>query len=141
MQYFLIGDSHCYEIGQQKNDWQRCAFHGITSKEFNTKYPGPFVADIVVISLGGNDVRFLDLSSNTVTELPLLRSRITAKKVIWFITRNSDKIRELQMNIAKENNDVILDSREFRISPDNIHLTRMGYLDVAQCIEQEATNL
>lgn len=137
MKYLLIGDSHCHEIGERKKDWERCAFPGITSKQFNIGHPGPFVADVIVVSLGGNDERFPGSNSDYNKELPLLRTRLSAGKVIWFLTRNSDKVRELQMHIAKENNDLIVDSRDFKLSPDNIHLTPRGYLDVATFIEKE----
>jgi lysophospholipase L1-like esterase len=140
MEYFLIGDSHCYEIGERKKEWQRCAFHGITSSQFNQQHPGPFVADVVVVSLGGNDVRFTNPPSNTDLELPVLRSRISAKKVIWFITRNSDKVRELQKQLATEHGDLIIDSREFEISSDDIHLSHAGYLDVVSTIETKENN-
>lgn len=140
MKYLLIGDSHCYEIGQRKTDWERCAFHGITSKEFNTRYPGPFVADVIVISLGGNDERFLGTGSDFNKELPLLRTRLSANKVVWFLTRNSDNVRNLQMQIAKEYNDLIVDSRDFTLSPDNIHLSYMGYVDVGNIIKTMTTN-
>jgi lysophospholipase L1-like esterase len=135
MKYFLIGDSHCYEIGERKKEWDRCAFHGITSSRFNKEHQGPFSADIVVVSLGGNDVRFTNPPSNTELELPVLRSRISAKKVIWFMTRNSDKVRELQKQLANQHGDLIIDSRDFEISSDEIHLSHAGYSDVVKTIE------
>ena len=135
MKYLLIGDSHCYALGEQKRAWERCAFHGITSMIFNQQHPGPFVADVVVISLGGNDERFPDFRCNTKNELMLLRSRVTAKKVIWFNTINSDKVRELQINIAKEHGDLILDSRGFELFVDGLHLSNDGYLNAVNAIE------
>jgi lysophospholipase L1-like esterase len=140
MEYFLIGDSHCYEIGEKKKEWDRCAFHGITSSRFNREYPGPFSANVIVISLGGNDERFPDPPSDTKEELTLLRSRLSAKKVIWFMTRNSDKVRELQRQISKENGDLIIDSRDFEVHPDNIHLSHNGYTSVANMIENGENN-
>jgi hypothetical protein len=137
LKYLLIGDSHCYEIGERKKEWDRCAFHGITSSRFNREYPGPFSADIIVISLGGNDERFPDPASNTEIELPLLRDRLSSKKVIWFLTRNSDKVRELQKRIANEHNDSIIDSRDFEVHQDEIHLSYNGYLNVVSAIETE----
>jgi len=140
MKYLLIGDSHCYEIGAMKKDWECCAFHGITSNEFNSRYPGPFVADVIIVSLGGNDARFPNSNSDFNKELPLLRSRLSANKVIWFLTRNSDTVRELQKNIAKEYNDLIIDSRDFELSQDNVHLSNSGYLNVAGIITSMSTN-
>lgn len=136
MNYLLIGDSHCYEIGERKPEWGRCAFHGITSSRFNQEHPGPFSADVIIVSLGGNDERFPDPPSKTNEELPFLRNQLLARKVIWFITRNSDSVRELQTYIANEYGDMIIDSRDFEVHPDGIHLSHNGYIDVTTAIEK-----
>jgi lysophospholipase L1-like esterase len=136
MNYLLIGDSHCHFIGMKKPEWTRCAFPGITSGRFNQEQPGPFVADVIVISLGGNDERFPHPPSNTNEELVLLRNKLSAKKVIWFITRNSDNVRDLQTTIANQHGDVIIDSRNFEVDPDDVHLSHNGYVEVAHIIEK-----
>jgi lysophospholipase L1-like esterase len=135
MKYLLIGDSHCFEIGSKKTEWERCAFPGINSSTFNREHSNPFVADYIVISLGGNDRAFPHMPSNPEQELPLLRKRLNATKVIWFLTRNYDDIRRLQTQIANEHGDLIVDSRDFEISQDGIHLSHNGYLDVVRAIE------
>jgi lysophospholipase L1-like esterase len=137
MNYLLIGDSHCHFIGMRKPEWTQCAFPGITSGRFNLEHPGPFSADVIVVSLGGNDERFPHPPSNTTEELLLLRTKLSAKKVIWFVTRNSDKVRELQTKIANQYGDLIIDSRNFEVDPDDVHLSHNGYINVITEIERE----
>lgn len=136
MNYLLIGDSHCHFIGMRKTEWTQCAFPGITSGRFNQEHPGPFNADVIVISLGGNDERFPHPPSNTNEELLLLRKKLSTKKVIWFITRNSDTVRELQIKIANEYSDLIIDSRNFEVDLDGVHLSPKGYVEVINVIEK-----
>jgi lysophospholipase L1-like esterase len=136
MNYLLIGDSHCHFIGMKKPEWTTCAFPGITSGRFNQEHPGPFNADVIVISLGGNDERFPHPPSNTKEELLLLRKKLLSKKVIWFITRNADTVRELQTKIANEFGDSIIDSRNFEVDSDDVHLSHNGYVAVAHMIEK-----
>ena len=66
----------------------------------------------------------------------LLRGKLSAKKVIWFITRNSDTVRELQKRIADDHGDLIIDSRNFEVDPDDVHLSHNGYVEVVNVIEK-----
>jgi lysophospholipase L1-like esterase len=136
----LIGDSHCSGISSTHPEWEHCSIPGITSSRFNRDHNIAFNADCIVISLGGNDLRFPHPPSDTKQELLALRNRITAKKVIWFLTKNFDEVRELQIQIANDHGDLTVDSREFEVSPDDLHLTYQGYMKVADKIISVTAN-
>lgn len=120
----IDGDSIAVGIGMYKHNCEVHAQVSINSSAWNRKYLVQHISsDLVIISLGSNDW------SATVTghELELLRSHITARRVIWIIPAIKPTIRSVVESIAHTNGDGTIDLLSVPRGPDHVHPTGSGY--------------
>jgi len=131
----ILGDSIAVGIHQQRTECAVYAKSGINTWQFNSRFPGEFFSDYVIISLGSNDHRGI----KTLDELTKLRRRIMAnKKVIWILPAGNNensgvdikKIQSLVMLVAKSNNDIVIPITN--LSADKIHPSSKGYQDLSR---------
>jgi lysophospholipase L1-like esterase len=131
----ILGDSIAVGTHQFKQECVAYAKGGINSWQFNKKYEGDFLSDVVIISLGSNDHKGV----HTRKELEALRNRVIAKsKVFWILPHGNnpkggiaiEEIQEIVESIAKLHNDTVLPIT--RVQKDNIHPSWAGYKDLAE---------
>lgn len=130
----IVGDSIAVGVHQYKTQCYSYVKSGINSSQFNKQYVDnrkrDFGSEVVIISLGSNDVGI-----KTYNELYKLREHIKAERVYWIIP-NPQKF-------PKQAEDVKLISLSFGDSvistklyeKDEVHPTNTGYKDLANKAE------
>ena len=126
----IIGDSIAVGTHQFKPECRAVARGGINSWQFNKTYPGQFVSNTVVISLGSND----HPGVRTRHELEDLRKRISgSSKVYWILPAIKPDIQDIVRNIAEQYGDIVLPIT--RLQRDGVHPSWAGYRQLADNIK------
>lgn len=73
-------------------------------------------AGYVILSVSSNDTKTRALAAN----LRDIRGRIDSNNVIWFIPVGEGPVRDTTIRVAMDNNDMILDVREYGARSDGI---------------------
>lgn len=110
----VLGDSIAVGIGSVSPQCQTIAKVGINSKNFVVSNRYIPKAKTTIISLGSNDGN-ADFSKY----LRELRKRASGK-VIWILSANNDKARQIALNIARQNGDSVVYLSSFATA-DGIH--------------------
>jgi lysophospholipase L1-like esterase len=132
----ILGDSLAVGVGQIRTECVTYAKSGINSRDYIQKYQGPFDAKSVIISLGSNDY-----ATMTDASIRTLRERMPPGQIVYWILPNiKDPIRKIITKVATENNDVILDARNYKTSPDSVHPTYTGYKEIATDLRKKEKN-
>ena len=110
----VLGDSIAVGIGSVSPQCETIAKVGINSKNFVVSNRYIPKAKTTVISLGSNDGN-ADFSKY----LRELRKKASGK-VIWILSANNDKARQIALNIARQNGDSVVYLSSFATA-DGIH--------------------
>lgn len=110
----ILGDSIAVGIGSVSPQCQTIAKVGINSKNFVVSRKHIPNANTTVISLGSNDGN-VDFSKY----LKELRGKITGK-VVWILSANNVKARNIALNIARQNGDSVVYLSSFATA-DGVH--------------------
>lgn len=119
----VLGDSIAVGVGSVSHQCQTIAKVGINSKNFVISHKHIPQANTTVISLGSNDGN-ADFSKY----LKELRSKVSGK-VIWILSANNVKSRNIALNIARQNGDSVVYLSSFATN-DGVH--PKNYSDVAK---------
>ena len=124
----VIGDSIAVGVGQNRPDCTTVAQVGINSGRFVAQLlpRGRMDVDQAVISLGVNDGEGLD----TLGNLRAVRSRVSARQVVWLLPNLKPQVREMIRVVAEENGDRLIDTRG-EVGRDHLHPTSDGYRRIA----------
>ena len=114
LECLIIGDSIAVGVGSVSPQCETIAKVGINSKNFVVSYKYIPSAKTTVISLGSNDGN-ADFSKY----LTNLRSKVSGK-VVWILSANNAKAREIVLKIARQNGDSVIYLSQFK-SADGIH--------------------
>lgn len=131
----VLGDSIAVGVGQHKPECAIVAKVGINSKKWLETYGNhPTVTKpykVVVISLGSNDYR-----SYLSEGLYDVRVKIKADMVVWILPSMTLKPvqRVIIKEIANEFRDKTIDTAVHQMSPDGIHPTGRGYIEISKAI-------
>ena len=110
----ILGDSIAVGIGSVSPQCQTIAKVGINSKNFVVSHRYIPKAKTTIISLGSNDGN-ADFSKY----LRELRKK-SSGKVIWILSANNDKARQIALNIARQNGDSVVYLSSFATA-DGVH--------------------
>lgn len=110
----VLGDSIAVGIGSVSPQCQTIAKVGINSKNFVVSHKYIPNANTTIISLGSNDGN-ADFSKY----LKQLRGKINGK-VVWILSNNNDKARNIALNIARQHGDNVVYLSQFG-SADGVH--------------------
>jgi lysophospholipase L1-like esterase len=133
MKIVLIGDSLCKDLGSRRPEWVCQAYGGAKTKEWLEKYPDPITADIVVISIGINDLTRVYRRWNTKEMMRKIRNNITAGKVFWLVAVGGET---LIPEIANEFGDKLINCIAYQMEGTGLYLTYEGTIAVAEEIEK-----
>jgi lysophospholipase L1-like esterase len=137
----ILGDSIAVGTHAVKQECVAFAKGGINTWQFNKNYVDgrqtKFGADVVVISLGSNDHKYI----KTEDELLKLRSKITAQRVYWILPAGNLKASEVSIQyiqvivkeIAEKNGDIVIPIK--RLQKDGIHPSWAGYKEIAEQVK------
>ena len=137
----ILGDSIAVGTHAVKQECVAFAKGGINAWQFNKNYVDgrqtKFGADVVVISLGSNDHKYI----KTEDELLKLRSKITAQRVYWILPAGNLKASEVSIQyiqvivkeIAEKNGDIVIPIK--RLQKDGIHPSWAGYKEIAEQVK------
>lgn len=109
----ILGDSIAVGIGSASH-CQMIAEVGINSKNFVVSHKYIPHANTTVISLGSNDGN-ADFSKY----LKQLRAKVSGK-VVWILSNNNAKARNIALNIARQNGDNVVYLSSFATA-DGVH--------------------
>jgi len=134
LECLILGDSIAVGIHQARPECAVYATSGINTTQFNKKYPQTFNGNVVVISLGSNDHKYI----KTEKELFKLRERVQAETVYWILPAGNSKTSEIPVvriqehveSIAEMYGDWII--RIPSLSKDGIHPTNKGYKRIGE---------
>jgi lysophospholipase L1-like esterase len=109
----MVAPTHCVSY----------AHSGWNSKHWNDVYlhTKQLDANTVVISLGSNDIRYL----NSEKELNKLRKQIQAKRVVWIVPAIKPAKQAIVKKIASQYGDSTVTIKS--LSKDGVHPTFTGY--------------
>lgn len=125
LECLILGDSIAQGIKQHRPECVLQAQQGISSHNFNKRWPQPLQANAVIISLGSNDTDNI----RSLWELMQLRSRVTAKQVYWILPANNTNVEDMIRVLARDYHDHVLG---FEPRQDKIHPTQTGYKQLAR---------
>jgi lysophospholipase L1-like esterase len=137
----ILGDSIAVGTHAVKQECVAFAKGGINTWQFNKNYVDgrqtKFGADVVVISLGSNDHKYI----KTEDELLKLRSKITAQRVYLILPAGNLKASEVSIQyiqvivkeIAEKNGDIVIPIK--RLQKDGIHPSWAGYKEIAEQVK------
>lgn len=133
LECLILGDSIAVGVGQVRKECVTYAKSGINSYDYvnrhvmntNSVYKE---AKSVIISLGSNDFK----SINTYEELDTLRHLVKADRVYWILPAIKDPKRKNVQQVADKYKDVVIDTRNYDMSPDGVHPTYKGYKKIAE---------
>ena len=77
--------------------------------------------------MGSNDTKNID----TYEELTTLRQLVSADRVYWIVPNIKETKRKAVWEVARKNNDWVIDARGYDRSPDAVHPTYKGYKGIA----------
>lgn len=122
----VIGDSLAVGVGRQMPECRTVARSGISSQAYLARPLEQYREDFIVVSLGVNDGPHANEHA-----LRVLRSRLTASRVIW-LAPNRHSIHVSVAQIAHSYGDPVLSlTKPSRLSSDRLHLTARGYRETA----------
>ena len=127
----IMGDSIAQGIAENKPECHRMTRIGISSASFNDAFLykiGQVVSDTVLISLGSNDGSY----THTYDRIKIIRHKVIGKKVFWVLPLNNESARIDIIKVAKEFGDLVIDAKNYPISPDGIHPNSVGYRKIAE---------
>lgn len=110
----ILGDSIAVGIGSVSSQCETVAKVGINSKNFVVSHTYIPTANTTVISLGSNDG-----NADYSKYLNALRDKISGK-VIWILSANNAKARNIVLHIADQYNDSVVYLSNF-VSKDGVH--------------------
>lgn len=124
----ILGDSIAVGTHQARPECVAYAKGGINSKQFiNANITNsPFTANVVIISLGSNDHKYI----KTEDELHTLRKLTKADRVYWILPAIKPDIQEIVKKVAEEYSDIVLPIT--KLQPDKIHPSWAGYKELAE---------
>lgn len=125
LECLIVGDSIAVGVGSVSPKCETIAKVGINSKNFVVSNVYIPAADTTVISLGSNDG-----NSDYSKYLKTLREKITGK-VIWLVSANNSKARNIVLYIAERYNDFVIHLSNFS-TKDGVH--PRSYKEVARKI-------
>jgi lysophospholipase L1-like esterase len=137
----ILGDSIAVGTHTVKQECVAIAKGGINTWQFNKNYVDgrqtKFGADVVVISLGSNDHKYV----KTEEELLKLRSKIKAQRVYWILPAGNLKASEVSIQyiqllikeIAEKNGDFVIPIK--RLQKDGIHPSWAGYKEISEQVK------
>lgn len=136
LECLILGDSLAVGVGQIRKECVTQARSGINSYDYVNRhilYTGSNhkEAKTVIISLGSNDYK----SINTFEELYTLRQLIKADKVYWILPAIKDTKRNNVQKVAEKYKDIVIDTRNYELSPDGVHPTYKGYKQISSEIK------
>jgi lysophospholipase L1-like esterase len=127
----ILGDSLAVGVGQVRKECVTHAVSGINSYNYVNRHilytKGDTQAKTVIISLGSNDTKNID----TYEELTTLRQLVSADRVYWIVPNIKETKRKAVWEVARKNNDWVIDARGYDRSPDAVHPTYKGYKGIA----------
>ena len=121
----ILGDSIAEGIKQHRPECVLQAQQGISSHNYNKRWPQAVQANTTIISLGSNDTDHI----RTLWELQQLRARVTAQQVYWILPANNSNIQAMIGVLARDYGDVVLG---FAPRRDRTHPTQTGYRQLAR---------
>jgi lysophospholipase L1-like esterase len=124
-----MGDSIAVGVAQARKECHAQVQGGISSPNYLKKYGDKIEpAKIVVISLGANDFKV-----DTKASIEKIRARVKADHVFWILPNDQKKPEAVKAvrEVAKANNDTVLDRPVKNMSPDGIHPNAKGYKELA----------
>jgi lysophospholipase L1-like esterase len=121
----ILGDSIAQGIKQHRPECVLQAQQGISSHDYNKRWPQIVQANATIISLGSNDGDHI----RTLWELMQLRARITSQQVYWILPANNTAIQDMIRILARDYGDQVLG---FEPRRDKTHPTQMGYRQLAK---------
>ena len=134
----ILGDSIAVGTHMVMKQCQEYAKGGINTWQYNKQFvegrKNDFTSDVVIISLGSNDHKYI----KTEDELLKLRSKIKAKRVYWILPAGNLKASEVSIQyiqllikeIADKNGDFVIPIK--RLQKDGIHPSWAGYKDIIE---------
>jgi lysophospholipase L1-like esterase len=124
----IMGDSIAVGTHQFKPECAVIAKVGINSYQWVNKNidKAPYQAKSVIISLGGNDHKYV----KTEEELRTIRQLTKADRVYWILPAIKPNIQEIVKKVAAEYGDVVLPINS--LQPDKIHPSWAGYKEIAK---------
>ncbi len=133
----ILGDSIAVGTHMFKKECVSYSKGGLNSWQYNKQFvdtrKNDFGAEVVLISLGSNDHKYI----KTEEELLKLRSRIKAQRVYWILPAGNLKASEVNIQyiqvlikeIAEKNGDFVIPIKS--LQADKIHPSWAGYKDIA----------
>jgi lysophospholipase L1-like esterase len=132
LECLILGDSLAVGIGQVRKECVTYAKSGINSYDYVNRHVlhtgGNNQAKTIIISLGSNDTKNID----TYEELLTLRQLVKADRVYWILPNIKETKRRAVWDVARMNNDWVIDARGYDRSQDTVHPTYKGYKSIAQ---------
>lgn len=126
LECLILGDSIAYGISNIRKECISYARSGINSHTWNQKFSKAIVpAETVIISLGSNDLRYID----TYVDLVNIRKKVKAERVFWILPAIKPNVQKIVRLVAEENNDQIIEIKS--LQKDQIHPSYKGYIDLA----------
>ena len=126
----IMGDSIAYGTAHFRKECVAIVKSGITSGKYLNDYTNgvPFDSKTTIISLGVNDSSDMDTYENLLK----LRKKINSEKVYWILPAIKEWKRKHIWMVAREFNDIVIDSRNVQISQDHVHPTFKGYQQLSE---------
>jgi len=123
----IMGDSIAVGTAQVRQECVSYSKGGINSYQWLNTNVGksPYIAKIVIISLGSNDHKYV----KTETELRTIRELTKADRVYWILPAIKPNIQEMVKKVAAEHGDTVLPMT--RLQADGIHPSWAGYKELA----------
>lgn len=133
LECLVLGDSIAVGVSMQRSECVSYSRGGWNSWQWNKDYLTASSTNrykTAIISLGAND----HAGVKTEQELRKMRSAIKADRVFWISPGMERKpVPQTAIEkIAKEYGDIILPRPKDHMSPDGIHPTRRGYIELAE---------
>jgi hypothetical protein len=132
LECLIVGDSIAVGTKQFAPNCELQGKGGINTWQFNQMYPGNFLAETVIISLGSNDHKGV----KTYDQLLKMRQRVGAKNVFWVLPAGNlkasevpiEKIQGIVREIAAHYGDSVLPING--LQRDGIHPSWEGYKNI-----------
>jgi hypothetical protein len=117
LECFIVGDILVNDLPYQK-DCKYLIRPDFVSLDFvNLDIQMTEKAGYVILSVSGNDKNLRWLEAN----LRDIRSHIRSDNVIWFLPVNETPARDITMKVALDNNDMLLDVRDYGAKPSGLN--------------------
>lgn len=125
----VIGDSIAVGVGSHLPHCDVVAKVGITSHRWLEEFHHELITprDLVIISLGSNDLRVHDSQ-----DLQNIRGNLHAKRVIWLLPADNPLVAKNIRMIAEVWHDDYIDLARYPRAPDHVHPTGEAYKRIAE---------